>query len=526
MSNLAAALLSLPPFLLLLLLFLPTRAANRHVSRMMPLVTRVAALNTLAAFTALTITLQWGGTHVSLVRIGPDSPISVSTWFDGLSSLMLLLVASLGWVICRFSIRYLDGESQQGSYFRWTGFTIGAVSLFVIAGNLGLTVLSLLLASIGLHCLLVHYPGRPAAERAASTKFVFSRLGDLCLAAAAVLVYREFGTLELPEIFAAAGSLSESAIETSGTVAAIGWLLILSAMFKSAQFPFHTWLPETMEAPTPVSALMHAGIVNAGGYLLIRMSPVLTLAPTAMFAVAGLGALTAVFAAVVMLSQSSVKQTLAWSTIAQMGFMILQCGLGAFSAATLHMIVHALYKAHTFLSSGSVMNEHAAMAAPAAKPGTISGSLSLLCLAGAITGLLFAGLSGAFDISLHSKPGGYALGMVVCLGLTRWMWQILEDGLRFVLQGVALTTALICVYLTTFTVVDLIVAGSFGATRIATTGSWLLPVVAGCFLTAFFVELLLRHRGPSGWLQRLYVHSSNGFYVDTVYRQMAKSFSS
>src|SRR5690606_5255778 len=135
----------------------------------------------------------------------------------------------------------------------------------------------------------------------------------------------------------------------------VGWLIICGALLKSAQFPFHTWLPDTMGTPTPVSTLMHAGIINAGGYLVIRLSPLLVENTTAMLFLATIGAVTLASASLVMLTQTSVKRMLAYSTIAQMGFMLLQCGLGAYALAVLHLIAHSLYKAHAFLSSGSTV---------------------------------------------------------------------------------------------------------------------------------------------------------------------------
>ena len=147
--------------------------------------------------------------------------------------------------------------------------------------------------------------------------------------------------------------------ESSTRTSELTWLclsLVCGAMLKSAQFPFHSWLPDTMETPTPVSALMHAGIINAGGFLIVRLSPLVTLSPLSLHILAVVGAFTAIFASLVMMTQASVKRMLAFSTIAQMGFMMLQCGVGAFSIAVLHIVAHSLYKAHAFLSSGSVVS--------------------------------------------------------------------------------------------------------------------------------------------------------------------------
>ena len=137
----------------------------------------------------------------------------------------------------------------------------------------------------------------------------------------------------------------------------IGIFIAIGALAKSAQFPFHFWLPETMETPTPVSALMHAGIINAGGYLVIRLSPVLIHATFAHTILTFIGGITAVFGALIMMTQTDIKKQLAYSTISQLGFMMIQCGIGAYTLALFHMIVHGLYKAHAFLSTPTVLQE-------------------------------------------------------------------------------------------------------------------------------------------------------------------------
>ena len=226
-----------------------------------------------------------------------------------------------------------------------------------------------------------------------------------------------------------------------------------------------------------------------------------------------------------MLTQTSVKRSLAWSTIAQMGFMMLQCGLGAFSAAMLHIIAHSLYKAHAFLSSGSVMSESYAMTGVPAKVKSAFVSVALFCVAAAVTAAMFVGTATALGISLQSKPGGFLLGFILCLGLTRWQWQMLLNGPRFLLRGVATSVVLICAYLVSFSAVHSVVAGSSGL-LLPVDNSWLMIATASVFAGLMLVELLTRNYGRSAWMHRLYVHSSNGFYVDTVWIYAAKSFSS
>jgi NAD(P)H-quinone oxidoreductase subunit 5 len=168
---------------------------------------------------------------------------------------------------------------------------------------------------------------------AARKKFLISRLGDLFLTAAMVLIVSSLGSGDFATIFAAADQLRADSQPLNWALSLGATFLVLGAMTKSAQFPMHSWLPDTMETPTPVSALMHAGIINAGGFLVIRLSPLISLSHLALDLLAVVGTLTAVIGSVIMLTQPTVKRALAYSTMAQMGFMMLQCGLGAFAAA-------------------------------------------------------------------------------------------------------------------------------------------------------------------------------------------------
>ena len=183
----------------------------------------------------------------------------------------------------------------------------------------------------GLRQLLLFYPGRPEAQRAAAKFTLVWAGGDIALALASILLWIAFGTSDIASIAAQAEGGAGFAMHAAIV------LLVLTAALKTAAFPLHGWLTEVMEAPTPVSALLHAGIINAGGFLLIRMADLIQTSTAAMAALLMLGGFTALFAAAVMLTQSAIKTALAWSTIAQMGFMLLQCGLGLWTLALLHI---------------------------------------------------------------------------------------------------------------------------------------------------------------------------------------------
>lgn len=439
-------------------------------------------------------------------------------YYDGAACLMLLLVSFVGWVIGRFSIRYLDRTPNEGAYYRWTAFTVGAVSLMVVAGNLLLFFLAWVMTSFGLHHLLLFYTDRPAAQRAAWTKFAISRVGDAALIGALALIKWQFGTWDFAALFAIVQSG-----ETTPTLATagIGWLLVLGAMLKSAQFPFHTWLPQTLETPTPVSALMHAGIVNAGGYLVIRMSPLIVLTPQALVFLAVIGGFTACFAAVIMLTQPSIKRSLAYSTVAQMGFMMLQCGIGAFSAAMLHIVLHSLYKAHAFLASGSVLQQSAGQRLLAGKSSPRLAAAVYLALAAGVT-IAWNGLFvWSLDVHLSEKPGGVLLGFILCLGLTTWLWHALRTGnLRTQIAGVGLNGMLSLAYIVGFLAVDFMVAPV--ASQLGNAVWW----ITAPFLLGFTLLFVLQYRIQRGdrprWLNAFYIHAANGFYVEALYRRVSR----
>lgn len=285
-------------------------------------------------------------------------PFELGLRGDELSSVMLLSVTVLSLSIFRYSISYLRGDRKQMEFLRNFQLTLFSISLLILSNNLMMFFIAWLGTSYGLHRLLLHYSDRPAAAIAAEKKWWVSRLGDACLLAAIALTFIFFGTLNFEELFVQARVPSFIAQLTHhNEFALVGLLFVIGAMTKSAQFPFHFWLPETMEAPTPVSALMHAGIINAGGFLVIRLSPILAHAPGAHALLVLVGGLTAVFGALVMMTQTDVKRYLAYSTISQLGFMMIECGLGLYTLALFHIVAHGLYKANAFLSTASVLHE-------------------------------------------------------------------------------------------------------------------------------------------------------------------------
>ncbi|WPB85852.1 NADH-quinone oxidoreductase subunit L [Sediminicoccus rosea] len=430
---------------------------------------------------------------------------------DAVSGVMLLLVAFIGMIVTLYSRRYLDGDAGQARFFRWLGYTLASVLALTISGNLLFFAAAWIATSFCLHRLLVFYPERHGAQLAARKKYVASRLGDVALIAALLLILGRFGTLEFGAIFAATAALSGSD-DPGIAIHLAAVLLAFAAIVKSAQFPLHGWLPEVMETPTPVSALLHAGIINAGGFLIVRMADLVALSAQALDLLLVIGAVTAIFGAAVMLTQTSVKVALAWSTVAQMGFMILQCGLGAFAAAMLHIVAHAMYKAHAFLSAGSVITERK----PGAQPPL---PLRMLIPALAVAVLMVLVVGALFGMPFLEKPGVAVLGATLMMGLTPMLAGALmaRDEARFVALRVGGFALAVCVaYFALQAGAEWLLAAALPEQTVP-RGPFALFWAA--FTVLAFATLLvlnvLRRRGRAGpALQAFYVHLFNGFYVN------------
>lgn len=265
--------------------------------------------------------------------------------------LFTALTAFLGSIIGKYSRGYLQGEPGQRRFVIAFLCALASITTVVVSTNLATVILAWTASSAALHHLLTFYRDRPAAVLVAHKKFLASRLAELCLVLAAILLYHEWGTLDLSAF--AAQAAAARILPDSAAAAVV--LIAVAVLIKSAQLPLHGWLIQVMEAPTPVSALLHAGIVNLGGYILIRWSPLIAASTTAQALLVLVGSLTAALAGLVMMTRVTIKVRLAWSTCSQMGFMVMECGLGLYDLALLHLLAHALYKAHAFLTAGDVV---------------------------------------------------------------------------------------------------------------------------------------------------------------------------
>ena len=263
-----------------------------------------------------------------------------------------LLVQLLGTVIGIFSSRYMQGEARQQHYIASFSGVLAAVHLLILADHWLILIGAWAAIGMILQRLLCFYQERPFAMLAAHKKFIADRIADILLLVAAGLAWWEVGTGSLTALFT---HLNNTEISLQMQISAV--LLVLAVIIRTALFPVHGWLIQVMEAPTPVSALLHAGVVNLAGFVLIRFASLLDAATPARWVLIIFGLVTAMLAGLVMLTRVSIKVRLAWSTVAQMGFMVLECGLGLYTLAVMHLLGHSLYKAHAFLSASNIVQQ-------------------------------------------------------------------------------------------------------------------------------------------------------------------------
>jgi NADH-quinone oxidoreductase subunit L len=309
---------------------------------------------------AVAIAQAFAAGKTSLVaELGPWLPIrgaDLSLVVDPTTVPLVLMVTGVSAAICLYSIGYLARDSGAQRYFAALDLFVFAMLLIVVASNLLLLFAGWELVGLCSYLLIAHWRERPAAANAGVKAFVVNRIGDAAFLVGIFLFLGMVNTVDLAEISRRIQpAVQQLTPEADAQLFAASVLLLIGALAKSAQLPLHVWLPDAMEGPTPVSALIHAAtMVTAGVVLLVRLATVLH--PYVLLAAAVIGALTAVFAATVALAQTDHKRVLAWSTISQIGLMFVAAGVGAVFAAVFHLLAHAFFKAALFLGSGSVLH--------------------------------------------------------------------------------------------------------------------------------------------------------------------------
>jgi len=357
-------LIPLAPLLAFLILAFSGRSLGEASHRIaIPAVGLSLALS-LAAFAGVA---GGGSISISLYRLLESGGliIDLNLYVDQLTVLVLLLVTGVSFVVHVYSSRYMIGDPRYKRFFAVTSLFTFAMIMLVMSNNLLITYMFWEVMGICSYLLISHWAERETACKAATKAFLVNSVADVGLGFGVILTFAVYGTLDIQQIVSRAADFSGQTMTplswigsdlTVGVNTLITLFLFMGALGKSAQVPFHVWLPFAMEAPTPVSALIHAAtMVNAGPFLLVRLSPLVVLAPSAMAVIAVVGATTALFGALVALTQSDIKKLLAYSTISQIGFMIFMCGVGAFVVAIFHLLAHGFLKGFLFLSTGNAL---------------------------------------------------------------------------------------------------------------------------------------------------------------------------
>jgi NADH-quinone oxidoreductase subunit L len=341
---------------------------------------------------------------------------AITAHVDQLTAVMLMVVTGVGFLIHLYSAGYMHDDPSYARFFTYLNLFVFSMVMLVLAGDF--LVLYVFWEAVGLcsYLLIGFWYERPAAAEAGKKAFIVNRVGDFGFGLGVMLIWTTFGTLEYTEVFAKA----ETGL-AGGTAIAIALLLFMGATGKSAQLPLYTWLPDAMEGPTPVSALIHAAtMVTAGVYMVARCHVLFEKAPVALEVVAWVGGLTAVFAATIGLVQTDIKRVLAYSTISQLGYMFVGVGVGAYAAGIFHLVTHAFFKALLFLGAGSVIHglggEQDLRRMGRLAPKMLTTTLTFLVGAAGLAGLpLFAGFFSKDAILAAALHEGHRVLFVLLL---------------------------------------------------------------------------------------------------------------
>jgi len=460
----------------------------------------LSTISLLAAAASLAAVLAPGSVAAAALAPGLASSLP-GAW-------MAVLVQLLGLVIGAFSARYLEGEPSQPRYVAALAGVLAAVHLLLLADHWLVLIAAWAAVGLALQQLLCFYADRPFALLAAHKKRIADRAADALLLCAAALAWSQVGSGSLTEL-----RVHLAAVEASAALQASAVCLVLAAILRTALLPVHGWLIQVMEAPTPVSALLHAGVVNLGGFVLIGFAPLLEAAPLARGLLVVFGLATAALAGLVMLTRVSIKVRLAWSTVAQMGFMLLECGLGLYTVALLHLIGHSLYKAHTFLASSSVVRDSKLQAM---RGHFVPAAPSLLTAP-----LVAGGIVASIDLVLISLRGAAAWPWwwSAVLGLAwaplLWLPAAPRQGMaRARLWQAAAGVMLVALLTVLAGLVHVVPLGVHDAPN-PLAGLLALAGMAALYLCLAMLQW--RPRALSAWRHWAYA----GFYVDEFYTRLA-----
>lgn len=445
--------------------------------------------------------------------------LGASIRIDRLNVVLLTMISIIGLVVSRFSNSYLDGNPKKSYFIATISGITGSVQLFVLSGNIALLFISWVATSLFLQRLLHFHSEREKSRLAARKKFILARLGDFTLLCSLSLLFFTFGTGDLNTIF---GELQQTEA-ASGTLTAAAIFLAATAILKSAQMPFHGWLIEVTESPTPVSALLHAGLINSGPYLIIRFASLIQVSESTQLVLFTVGIITALFGSFVFVYQSAVKNSLAYSSVAHMGFTIVLCGIGAYSAALLHLTAHSFYKAHAFLSSGSEVERLADSFSQTPKKNRLAAAFGFILS-------FIMGMSIGYLIETYLIPIPFVfsvLYILVCTAISSMVSKSLAAGnlpgswLRITALGILSLVSLVGFELLFHQLVSSQISElsePSGMIRYAAIGMltiFSILIVCRTFISSYFLQTLR---------YKLSVHLTNGLYLNLLINRLMGAY--
>ncbi|MBI1222519.1 MAG: NADH/ubiquinone/plastoquinone (complex i) [Bacteroidetes bacterium] len=468
-------------------------------------------ISLLAALIACVFVSMKGTVKAEVLRF---PPLSFNLRLDAMNVLLFMMVSIIGLVVMKYSRNYMDGDARQGAFTGRMATTLSSAYLIILSGSLTVLFISWVLTSIGLNRLLLFYPQRIGAVNTAKKKFIMARLSDAFLLLASIALLRMFGTDNLERIFVQINSIEPG----SNLLALATWSLVLAALFKSAQFPTHSWLVEVMETPTPVSALLHAGLLNAGPFLIMRMAFILEANPKMQSLLLIAGGITALFGSLVYTTQSSIKTALSYSSAGHMGFSLFICGLGLYPAALVHLIAHSFYKAHAFLSSGSLIDQ---LRMQQTTNTLRTGKYRVILAATLVSIFMFYCLSQLWRPDMLEDKGMMILSSIIVMGVAFTLIQAWDSNGDRSYKIRAFTYALLV--FSAFIILEsgmhFLVEQQVPALSLSAEALW----IAGLFLIAFSGIMLLQSL-PGIQNTRLFknsfVHLKNGLYITVLLDRM------
>ncbi len=440
--------------------------------------------------------------------------------FDILSIIMFVMIQLISYIVLMYSNTYLEGDPNRHTFLKRLIFTTISVQLMVSSGNLISLFIFWVITSLTLNQLIKFYKTRKGSLIAAKKKYIVARIGDAFLLFAISLIYKELNTFDLNLIFT---KINEIQTLTFNLQLA-GIFLVLTAIFKSAQLPTHGWLIEVMEAPTPVSALLHAGILNAGPFLMIRMAYLIDISENAQQLLIIVGGLTGLIASIIFTTQPAVKSMLVYSSVAHMGFSLTLCGLGIYPAALLHLVAHSFYKAHAFLSSGSAVE--VVKSVKVTPPNRTFNFIKIIISIGISFGI-FIGLTKIFDTHILESFPLLMASIVIVTGSSMLLVSSIDSDTswKVILYSIIYTILISSSFIFLESLVAHILQSNIPSlSEIPRISKYIILIIITLYILTIFAQYYLRKIKETKFGNKIVIHFKNGLYLNTYFDKIIGSY--